>query len=119
MQRGSTLEFSCQNCNNRVPFSLFELEKKQDVECTECNKSYRFEDEQLIIQLQKFEILCKAIRNSEEILSNTSVGIDVEGKQVKIPFKILLTRLSSCLDLKIGGKPFTIFFRFEPLTDRL
>lgn len=117
MQRGHNLEFACQQCKTPVSFSIFEVENHPDVVCSHCQKSYRFEDEKLIRQLKKFEALCRQIRNSEEILGQTAVGIDVDGKQVKIPFKILLTRLSSCLDLTIGGQPFAISFRFEPLTD--
>lgn len=117
LQRGHTLEFECQECKNPVHFSVFEIDHRTDILCSKCTKRYRFDDEALVRQLKKFEALCHQIHESEEILGTTAVGIDVGHKQVKIPFKLLLTRLSSCLTLSIGGKPFTIAFRFEPLND--
>jgi hypothetical protein len=117
MQKGHHLQFECQSCKHPVTFSLFELHTQPLVPCPTCQKPYHFDDPKLIRQLTKFEALCRQIRESEEILGSTNVGVDVEGKQIKIPFKILLTRLSSCLDLMINGKPFVISFRFEPLSN--
>jgi hypothetical protein len=117
MQRGNSLEFECQSCQHPVRFSVFEIEHHPDITCPHCWKKYLLDDPTLCRQLQKFEALCRQIHESEEILGTTSVGIDVGSKQVKIPFKLLLTRLSSCLDLKIGDKPLSISFRFEPLND--
>ncbi len=36
---------------------------------------------------------------------------------MKIPFKLLLTRLNSTLDLMVGDDPLTIRFRVEPAKD--
>lgn len=117
MHKGKSLEFHCRECNEPISFSLFEIEKDHPVHCNKCSQSYQFDDPTLIRQLQKFEALCRQIQESEEILGTTAVGIDIGTEQVKIPFKLLLCRLRSCLDLKVGGKPFTISFRFEPLSD--
>lgn len=117
MQSGQTLEFECQECKHPIRFSIFEIEIAPEITCAHCSKNYSFDDLSLKRQLRKFEALCRQIRESEEILGQTAVGVDVGGKQVKIPFKLLLTRLSSCLDLSVGGKPLTIAFRFEPLKD--
>lgn len=117
MQKGHHLQFECQSCKHPVRFSIFELDTHAEIHCPGCKKPYLFDDPKLIRQLTKFAALCHQIRESEEILSTTSVGVDVDGKQVKVPFKILLTRLSSCLDLVINGKPFVISFRLEPLND--
>lgn len=116
-QKGKALEFHCQKCDHPLAFSLFELDENEELVCTHCNQHYYFNDETLIRQLKKFYALCSQIRDSQEILGNTSVGIDIGSEQVKIPFKLLLTRLRSCLDLTLDGKPFTISFRFEPLND--
>ncbi|MGK5594865.1 MAG: hypothetical protein ACSNEK_05870 [Parachlamydiaceae bacterium] len=117
MQRGQTLEFQCQKCQKAVPFSIFELERRQDISCPTCSKKYLIQDEILIRQLKKFESLCIQIRESEEILGNAGIGVDVGDKNVKIPFKLLLTRLSSYLNLTLGDQPLTIAFRLEPLKD--
>lgn len=117
MQKGKTLEFHCLSCKSPVSFSIFELEKQPNICCSNCEKKYCFDDETLLRQLKKFEALCRQIRDSEEILGQAGVGVDVGSKQVTIPFKILLTRMSSHLDLSIGGVSLTIFFRFEPIHD--
>jgi len=116
MQKGHILEFPCVSCKEPVRFSIFGLsETSGTVPCPSCNKIYDFHDENLQRQLFKFEKLCRQIVESEEILSNTSVGIDVDGRQVQIPYKILLARMTSNLELSIGGEKVMIQFRFEPL----
>lgn len=114
MQKGHLLQFSCTACERPIQFSILHVKA---LSCPHCKKIYHFEDETLQRQLQKFEKLCRQIVDSEEILSNTSVGVNINGQEVKIPYKILLTRLNSKLDLKIDGKPVTIEFRLEPLKD--
>ncbi len=118
MQKKHNLQFGCQGCKNPVCFSIFELDNpSSQVVCSQCKKKYAFSDETLKRQLKKFEALCRQLVDSEEILSNTAVGIDIGEHQVKVPYKILLTRLSSTLDLIIGDQPVTISFRIEPLRD--
>lgn len=118
MQKGHLLEFACRTCNAPVHFSVFDLEKREgEIQCSECSLIYDFSDETLRRQLRKFENLCRQIQLSDEILSQASIGITVGGREVKIPFKILLTRLNSTLDLLIGDQPLTITFRIEPSTD--
>lgn len=118
MQKGSHLQFTCQSCQNPVDFSLFDLDCHDgDICCAECGVVYDFSDEALRRQITKFDNLCRQIQESEEILSQTAIGIYVGDREVKIPFKLLLTRLNSTLDLMIGDRPLTITFRIEPLQD--
>lgn len=117
MQRGNVLEFECQKCQKEVSFSVFDLEAKQAITCTHCSKQYSFADETLIRQLKKFTALCTQIRESEEILGNAAVGVNMGDRSVKIPFKLLLTRLNSNLELKLGEQNVSIAFRLEPLKD--
>lgn len=115
MQKGHLLQFSCQNCKDPIIFSVLNLEAHcENIECAACGLKYNFNDATLIRQLKKFEKLCHQIHDSEEILSNTSVGIYDGDKEFKIPYKILLTRLNSTLDLMIGDRPLSITFRIEP-----
>src|ERR1700721_993497 len=100
MQKGHVLQFSCQRCKTPVKFSVFELEASNaPIQCSQCAKKYALNDDTLKTQLRKFEALCRQIVESEEILGNTAVGIDVGDHHVKVPYKLLLTRLSSNLDL--------------------
>ena len=118
MQKGYILEFDCQSCKKPVHFSLFELERKGlEVRCEGCSQQYEFGDDTLKRQLKKFSSLCRQLIDCEEILSNTSVGIDIGEHHVKVPYKILLTRLNPVLDLIIGEHPISIRFRIEPLKD--
>lgn len=118
MQKGHRLQFKCLGCKELVEFSVFELESENHtLGCVHCNKNYVFNDSNLLRQLKKFENLCRTIKESEEILGLTAVGVDVGNRRVKIPYKLLLTRMSSSLDLKIGGEPVSISFRIEPGKD--
>lgn len=118
MQKGHNLQFDCPTCNTPVQFSIFAIEESDGpIKCTNCQKQYRFDDNTLRRQLRKFEALCRQLIESEEILGSTSVGVDVEGKHVKIPYKLLLTRLNSSIDLMVGDQPISIVFRLEPGQD--
>ncbi|MFI0434740.1 MAG: hypothetical protein ACH350_03295 [Parachlamydiaceae bacterium] len=117
MQKGRHLQFHCQHCEHPIQFSVFNLEKEELLGCPECGCHYDFNDEVLVRQLRKFENLCRHIQLSEEILSNTSVGIFIGDREVKIPYKLLLTRLNSTLDLMVGDRSITITFRIEPTID--
>jgi hypothetical protein len=117
MQQKYLLQFVCQGCQHSVEFSIFDIENNKVILCSECSNKYAFKDENLKRQLKKFEALCRQLVDSEEILSETCVGVDIGEHHVKIPYKLLLTRLSSTLDLKIGDQPVSISFRIEPLRD--
>lgn len=117
MQKGHTLQFCCQSCQHPIQFSVFTLDKSETISCPECHMLYDFTNEALCRQLRKFENLCRQIQASEEILSNTAVGIYLGDREVKIPYKLLLTRLNSTLDLIVGDRPLTITFRIEPTLD--
>lgn len=118
MQKGHQLQFHCLSCKEMVCFSIFELDKSEDpIACPNCNKHYVFKEKTLRRQCQKFEALCRQIVESEEILGDTSVGIDIGEHHVKIPYKLLLTRFNASLDLMIGNQPLSITFRLEPNLD--
>lgn len=118
MQKGHHLEFNCLSCQIPVSFSVFNLNHSECLfSCEGCQKQYAFTDETLKRQLKKFAALCQQLIESEEILSHAAIGIDINNTQVKIPYKLLLTRLNSSLDLMIGQQPVSIKFRIEPLKD--
>ena len=115
MQKGSHLQFDCLDCGDRVTFSLFRRDEgPQLLECPSCQKGYKLDDPTLLRQLKKFQALCHQIHESEEILADACIGVDVAEQQVKIPFRLLLTRFNSLIDLKIGDESLSIKFRLEP-----
>ncbi len=108
------LELACE-CGQDVPFSLADIsENKTIVACPSCGKKYGFQEGPLTKKIKLFTDLCKTIRESEEILGDTNVAVDVGPHQAKVPFKLLLTRLRSTLDLKIGDRTLVISYRTEP-----
>lgn len=117
MQKSHTLHFKCLSCHAPVHFSIFDLDNHGTIPCHSCAKKYAFTDPTLIRQLKKFEALCCAIHDSEEILGKACVGVDVGDHHVKVPYKLLLTRLSSSLDLIMDGHTMSIAFRVEPIQD--
>ncbi len=119
MQKGSHLQFFCTSCQHPIDFNVLAMEQQKGITCPQCQKKYVFSDESLIRQIKKFAALCYQIKESEEILSNTSIGIDIteRDKQIKIPFKLLLTRFTTHLDLMLDDKPIAITFRIEPVKD--
>lgn len=113
---GHQLHFNCQVCDGPIHFSVLDTQAiAQVISCKECGKRYQFDDETLLRHLQKFEALCRQIQQSEEILGSTGIAIDVGQHHVKVPFNILLTRLSSVIELNINGKKSSITFRLDPL----
>ena len=118
MQHGHKLQFHCQNCDCPIVFSVLDAKEFNGiVSCSQCSRKYSFDDATLLRHLKQFEALCKQIHASQEILGSTSIAIDVGSHHVKVPFNILLTRLSSVMELNINGKKSTIAFRVEPLKD--
>jgi transcription elongation factor Elf1 len=118
MQSGHKLQFHCQECESPILFSVLDREHfNKIVPCSSCGRKYAFDDESLLKHLRQFEALCRQIHASEAILGSCAIAIDVGSHHVKVPFNILLTRLSSVLELNINGKKSVICFRVEPLTD--
>lgn len=118
MQNGHKLQFHCQECDTPILFSVLDrVHFSKVVSCNGCGQKYAFDDETLLRHLTQFEALCHQIYVSEEILGSCGIAIDVGDHHVKVPFNILLTRLSSVIELNIHGKKLDIFFRVEPLKD--
>lgn len=118
MHRTHNLEFACRSCLSPIVFSLLDLEEGQEpIRCSQCQATYHLEDETLKRQLALFVALCQQVRASKEILADTSVGVDIAGHSVTIPYNLLLTRFTSTLDLTIGEDKVSIRCRVEPLLD--
>lgn len=116
-KKNYTLEFSCTECRHPVTFTTFaDFEFKKSLTCSSCQKAYQLSDE-LFDQLHKFEALCRQIQESKEIFGQAAIAVDVGPHHVKVPFQLLLTRLSSVLELNIGGETANVSFRVDTLKD--
>ena len=111
-------EFDCLNedCDQVVRFSLEEVLGDKEFPCPGCGRVYSFSPE----MRGKFELLdqlIRALRRARPILGRTRVVIDVEGHQVKIPYYLLLTRLTSELALDLEGEDLKLRCFFAPLSE--
>ncbi len=115
MQVGHQLQFECIACGDAICFSVLDSDEGA-LQCSNCHKKYAF-DQDIQRQLGHFEALCRQIHTSKEILGNTCVAVTIGDKEIKVPYKLLLTRLSSIMELEIAGKKVEIKFRLEPIKD--
>ncbi len=106
-----TFELNCLSCHKPVVFSLADLD--ETVCCTTCGQKYGLHEQSLKRQLKQFASLCTEIRRSEDILGDAGVAVEVGPNKVVVPFKILLTRLKSTLNLQMGQHKLVITFRTQ------
>ena len=118
MQKGHSLSFPCTACSEDVTFDLRSLQQGPiQLHCKGCKKPFVFEEGPLLVQIRKFLKLVEVLKDSEDILSMTSVAIRIGEKEVQIPYKLLLTRLTSNLEIEMEGKKVHLLFRSEPAKD--
>jgi hypothetical protein len=120
ISNGNKIEIRCikEDCGSDIGISLLEMEKKHRVQCGTCKNEYSF-NKHLLDQIRKFERLVSAILDAKDILGQTAVALDIQGHSVKIPYKLLLTRLNSELKLKINDEEIKVKFRVEPLEEQI
>ncbi|MBS0635574.1 MAG: hypothetical protein JSR37_08945 [Verrucomicrobia bacterium] len=115
MTETGCFELDCIECKSPITFSILDLDAPTNiVTCSNCQKKYALGEETLKRQLKKFAALCRQIQDSQEILGDANVAVDIAGKSVQVPFKLLLTRLKSQLNLQIGKARLCVTFRVEP-----
>ena len=112
------VEFSCikDSCGNPVSFVLTEIEKDGTIVCGKCGKSYSFHPD-FVEKMKRFTRLVEAVQDARDILGNTNVAIQVKGNEVKIPYRLLLTRMNTLITLKMDDGELTFRFRAEPLNE--
>jgi len=117
--RESTIEFRCVNdqCKQVLSFTMLDADEQPLLRCAGCGREYVF-NEGLRAKFKKFARLVDAVRDAEEILGDTNVGLDIQGHSVQVPYRLLLTRMNTLLTLDIGGAKFNFRVRVEPLEDR-
>lgn len=113
---GATLDFCCkgQGCQGIIKFNLSDIvDPDFQAICPECHSSYELDDE-LRGKLKRMLELIIAIRNSEDILGDSVVSVNVAGGEVRIPYALLLTRLNTMITLDIGGEKTDFHLWVEP-----
>ena len=118
MKNYKHIEFNCleENCNKIIVFQLPDIEKNPVIRCPHCKKEYTFNGG-FVNKMKKFDALISAIRDAKEILGDTHVAINVKNEELRIPYRLLLTRMNTVFALMIGNKRVEFKFRVEPLAD--
>jgi len=116
MKNGKHVEFNCLDdvCGKPVQFKLLEIETSPIIRCPNCGKEYNLNGN-FHKKLKKFESLIYAIKDAEEILGDTNVAVNYRNHEIRIPYRLLLTRMNTLLTMNIGGKKVELRFRVEPL----
>ena len=115
------IDFGCieENCHSIIQFNLLELkEAKGNITCKDCHRIYQF-DKPFLMKLEKLRHLVLAVQNAEDILGDCHVSVKTTTDEVKIPYRLLLTRLNTLISLNCNGKKVDFNFRVEPLNDGL
>lgn len=110
------LDFCCQTekCTGIVKFNLSDVEDPEfQAICPECHRAYALDDT-MRSKLQRMLELVVAIRNSEDILGDSIVSVNVAGGEVRIPYALLLSRLNTIITLEINGNKTDFHLWVEP-----
>lgn len=111
------VNFKCieNDCEEVIKFNIMGLKKTKGLlSCPHCHRQYQFSSE-FIGKLDKLRDILFAVHHGEEILGNSNVAVTTPAGEVKVPFRLLLTRLNSILTLEIEGQKVDFAFRIEPL----
>ncbi len=115
----AVVDFACVDaeCQATVRFNLMELrESKGRIACGECHREYRF-DRTFIGKLERFRRLILALQEAEDILGDASIAVSTPMGEVKVPYRLLLTRLNTSISLDMGDRRADFNFRVEPLNN--
>ena len=118
MKNYKQIEFKClgENCGKPIIFKLQEVQGKTVVKCPRCNREYNFNGS-FVDKLKKFDHLISAIKDAREILGNTNVAVNFKNQEVRIPYRLLLTRMNTLLTISVGDQKIEFRFRVEPLSE--
>ncbi|MDP8215421.1 MAG: hypothetical protein RAO92_02675 [Candidatus Euphemobacter frigidus] len=117
MENKQIIEFTCAapDCGRPVRFDLDDLDPDHpSLKCRACGRSYTLPDG-AVRKLGLLKELIEAIRKARPILGESSVGIEVAGHKVSVPYYLLLTRMTSELALQIDDEKLDFHFIVKPL----
>jgi hypothetical protein len=113
----AVVDFDClaADCGKTVEFNLMSLgENGGQVVCPHCHNPYKF-DAKFRKKLEKLRVLVLAVQDAQDILGDCNVSINTPVTEVKIPYRLLLTRLNTLISLTVGEHTVDFNFRIEPL----
>lgn len=107
------IDFDCQgsDCDNNIQFDLMGLKESNGlIVCPSCHSPYQF-DKQFLSKLEQLRNLVIAVHAAEDIIDDTKVAVTTANGEVKLPYRLLLTRMNTIITIQ--GIDFN--FRVEPL----
>ena len=110
------IDFCClqEGCSGVVDFNLTQIAQNDfQAVCPVCHRAYTL-DPVLRGKLERMMKLIEAIRNSEDILGDSVVSVNVAGGEVRVPYALLLTRLNTLITLNLNGKQVDFHLWVEP-----
>jgi len=112
-------EFDCLNaeCDGVLRFSRVEALDDQPLVCPGCGRTYSLPPE-LREKIRLLDQLLRDLQRARPILGRTSVAVNLEEHEVKIPYYLLLTRLTSELALDLEGGEIKLRCFFTPLSGK-
>ena len=118
-QMSAQIEFDCveNSCENNIKFNLLDLKKNSGrITCSDCRRLYQL-DKDFLQKLEKLRLLILAVRDAEDILGDCNIAIVTPAGEVKLPYRLLLTRLNTLVSFDCNGKKLEFNFRVEPLNN--
>lgn len=116
----AVVDFICldNDCESVIKFNVLELEASQGrVTCPVCHREYDF-DRAFLNKLERLRNLILSVRAAEDLLGDVNVAITTPTDEVRIPYRLLLTRLNTIITLDIGNRRVDFNFRIEPLNEQ-
>ena len=113
------VDFVCldPDCKSVVQFNVMQLrESEGSISCPGCHREYHF-DADFLDKLERLRQLIVAVMNAEDILGDVNVAVTTLAGEVKVPYRLLLTRLNTIITLDMGEERVDFNFRVEPLKD--
>ncbi len=110
------IDFQCleDGCDGVVKFNLKDVASRDfQAVCPKCHRTYAL-DAALRDKLVRMMKLVQAIRESEDVLGDSNVSVNVAGGSVKVPYALLLTRLNTLITLKYGDRQVDFHLWIEP-----
>ena len=110
------IDFRCltEDCTGVIEFNLREIADRDfQAVCPVCHRAYAL-DAALRDKLERMMKLIEALRNSEDILGDSVVSVNVAGGEVRVPYALLLTRLNTLITLNLGDTPTDFHLWVEP-----
>ena len=112
-------DFDCpeKDCGETIQFDLLDLtDKGGEIACGKCHRLYQF-DRPFLAKLKKLQDLILAVQAAEDILGDCDIAVTTPAGEVKVPYRLLLTRLNTLISVNLSGHTFDFHFRVEPLND--